>query len=71
MTKHWGLRRRQVLRDKPKALDWPDRAVRAGDETAEWFERDPLLKNIREEPRFRQILESIRYRREQRAKATR
>ncbi len=58
-----------VLGDKTKALEWLDRAVRAGDERAEWFQRDPLLKGIQEEPRFRQILESIRYRREQRIKA--
>ena len=53
-----------VLGDKAKALDCLDRDVRAGDERAEWFERDPLLKNIRDEPRFRQILESIRSRRQ-------
>ena len=60
-----------VLGEKNKALDWLDRAVRVGDERAEWFERNPLLKNIRDEPRFRQILESIRRRREQRVKSTR
>ncbi len=56
-----------VLEDKTKALDWLERAVRVGDERAEWFERDPLLANVRAEPRFGQILDSIRYRREQRA----
>jgi hypothetical protein len=58
-----------TLGDKAKALDWLDRAVRVGDERAEWFERDPLLESIREQPRFRQILESTRSRRQQRAKA--
>ncbi len=56
-----------TLGDKVRSLDWLDRAVRAGDERAEWFQRDPLLATIRDEPRFRQILESIRYRRKQRA----
>jgi tetratricopeptide (TPR) repeat protein len=55
-----------ALGDREKALDWLDRAVRAGDERAEWFERDPLLANIRTEPRFRQIVDGIRVRREQR-----
>ncbi len=60
-----------VLGDKAKALDWLDRAARWGDDRAEWFGRNPLLKNIQEDPRFRQILESIRFRREQRTKAAR
>ena len=52
---------------KPQeALDWLDRSVRLGDERAEWLERNPLLERIRQEPRFAQILESIRYRRAQR-----
>ena len=58
-----------VLGEKSRSIDWLDRAVRAGDERVEWFERDPLLANIREEPRFRQILESIRARRAQRAQS--
>ena len=56
-----------VLGDKSKALDWLEKAVRVGDERADWFQRDPLLANVRDEPRFQQILESIRYRRQQRA----
>jgi Tfp pilus assembly protein PilF len=58
-----------VLGDRAKALDWLDRAVRAGDERASWFERDPLLVNIRREPRFREIVNGIRYRQEQRKKS--
>ena len=54
-----------VLGDGSKALEWLDRAVRAGDERAEWFERNPLLASVRNAPRFRQIVEGIRYRREQ------
>jgi Tfp pilus assembly protein PilF len=54
-----------LLGDAPQALDWLDRAVRNGDERVEWFRRNPLLANLREQPRFRQILESIAYRRRQ------
>ncbi len=57
-----------LVNDKEKALDWLDRSVRKGDERGEWFQRNPLLANIRQEPRFKQILESIAYRREQRNK---
>ena len=55
-----------ALGDRDKALDRLDRAVRAGDERAEWFERNPLLASIRTHTRFRQIVDGIRSRREQR-----
>ncbi len=55
-----------VLDDRAKSLEWLDRAVRAGDERADWFERNPLLANIRQEPRFREIVDGIRARAEQR-----
>ena len=61
-----GRRLLAVLNEPSKALDWLDQAVRSGDERAEWFRRDPLLANVRNEPRFQQILESIAYRRQQR-----
>jgi len=57
-----------VMRDAPKALEWLDRSVRSGDGRASWFRRDPLLANIRDHPRFQQILESVEYRRQQRAR---
>jgi tetratricopeptide (TPR) repeat protein len=57
-----------ILGETDKALEALDRAVRLGDERAEWFQRDPLLKNVREHPRFKQIIESLAYRREQRKK---
>jgi tetratricopeptide (TPR) repeat protein len=57
-----------VLGETARALDWLDRAVGMGDERAEYFARDPLLANLREHPRFRQILASIEWRRKQRAK---
>ncbi|MBI3667111.1 MAG: protein kinase [Acidobacteria bacterium] len=55
-----------VMGEPAKSLEWLDRAVRNGDERAEWFRRDALLANIRSQPRFRQILESIAFRRQQR-----
>ena len=55
-----------ALNDIPKSLDWLERAVRSGDERAEWFERDPLLAKVRPQARFRQVLDSIAYRRQQR-----
>jgi adenylate cyclase len=58
-----------ALKDTTKALEWLDAALRNGDERAEWFSRDPLLASIRDEPRFRQMLDSIALRRQSRAKA--
>jgi len=55
-----------TLGDTGTALDWLDRAVRAGNEQAEWFQRNPLLANVQQQPRFKQIVESIAYRRGQR-----
>jgi len=57
------------LGDAVKALEWLERVVRAGDERAEWFRRDPFLASLRDHPRFRQILESIALRQQQRTKA--
>jgi serine/threonine protein kinase/Tfp pilus assembly protein PilF len=51
-----------------KALDWLEKAVRNGDERAEWFRRDRLLASLRDLPRFKQIEDSIAYRRAQREK---
>ncbi|MGH9817348.1 MAG: TPR end-of-group domain-containing protein, partial [Candidatus Acidiferrales bacterium] len=53
-----------ILGDKAKALDWLEKAVRNGDERAEWFQRDPLLESIRGEDRFKNLLGSISYRRQ-------
>ena len=46
-----------VVGDVPAALGWLDRAIRQGDERGEYFARDPLLANVREDPRFAQMLE--------------
>ncbi len=51
-----------VLGETEKALEWLHRAVRNGDERGEWFARDPLLAGLRDNPRFRQILDSLVFR---------
>jgi tetratricopeptide (TPR) repeat protein len=58
-----------ILGETEKSLEWLDKAVRAGDERDQWFRRDPLLAGVRNHPRFQQILESVAYRRQQRAAA--
>jgi len=48
-----------LLGEKKNALDWLEKALRNGDDRASWFRRDPLLANIRGEPRFEQLLATI------------
>jgi tetratricopeptide (TPR) repeat protein len=55
-----------VLGEPQKALNWLEQAVRNGDERDDWFRRDRLLASLRDLPRFKRILESIAYRRQQR-----
>jgi predicted Zn-dependent protease len=55
-----------VLGNTPKALEWLEKVVRNGDERVEWFRQDPLLANIRQDPRFQQIVDPIEARRKQR-----
>ena len=56
-----------VQGEPQQALDWLEKTVRNGDERDGWFRRDPLLASLRELPRFRQILDSIAYSRQQRS----
>ncbi|MGH9813514.1 MAG: tetratricopeptide repeat protein, partial [Candidatus Acidiferrales bacterium] len=62
----WAAEAHAVLGEKEQALEWLERGVRNGDERTEWFQRNPQLANIRTEPRFKQILESIAFRRKPR-----
>ena len=55
-----------IMGDSQKSLDWLEKAVRNGDERDAWFRRDPLLAKIRDLPRFRQIIDSIDFRRKSR-----
>lgn len=58
-----------VVGEKDKAIEWLDRSMRKGDDRSEWIRRDPLLASVREHPRFRQIVSSMEFRRQQRAAA--
>ena len=47
------------------ALELLERAVQLGSGYLEWFEHDPDLANLRENPRFQHLLEQLRAAREQ------
>jgi serine/threonine protein kinase/tetratricopeptide (TPR) repeat protein len=53
-----------VLGDKEKAIEWLDRSMRKGDGRVDWLRRDPLLANVRDHPRFQQILATMEFRRQ-------
>ncbi len=55
-----------VLGETDRAIEWVDRTVRKGDDRAHWLRIDPLLANVRQHPRFKQILNSMEFRRQQR-----
>jgi tRNA A-37 threonylcarbamoyl transferase component Bud32/tetratricopeptide (TPR) repeat protein len=55
-----------LLGDSSKALAWLEQAARNGDERDEWFLRDPLLASVRDEPKFKQIIQSMTDRHRQR-----
>ena len=60
-----------IVESMPRAFDARHAAYdrsKAMGERAEWFERNPLLASIRTETRFREIVDGIRSRREQRKK---
>ncbi len=55
-----------LVGDSSKALEWLEQAARNGDERYDWFRRDPLLASVRDEPKFKQIIQSIASRLQQR-----
>lgn len=54
-----------VLKDKEAALRVLGRSIEQGFFCYDYFRTDPMLENIRNEPRFEELMESARNRREQ------
>jgi hypothetical protein len=52
-----------VLGETSRALEWLERAVRNGDERAEWFTRNPALASLRQLPAFQEVVNSVLRRR--------
>jgi hypothetical protein len=55
------------FRDAARSPLTTSRAARWSDEREDWLRRDPHLANIRNHPRFQQVLEAVVYRRKQRS----
>ena len=43
-----------------EAFEWLNRSIALGNENTAWFERDPTLASLRDDPKFKQLLERIR-----------
>jgi tetratricopeptide (TPR) repeat protein len=52
-----------LLGEKSKALDWLQKAVRNGDERIHYFQRNPRLASLRNDPRFQSIIRTVQARR--------
>jgi predicted Zn-dependent protease len=52
-----------LMGDAPKAVEWVERAVRNGDERVAWFQKNPRLAAIRQDPGFQRIIDSVNARR--------
>lgn len=51
-----------LRKDRQAALDWFERAVEAGYPEYALIERDPILADIRPEPRYRELLDRMKER---------
>ena len=49
-----------------EALNWLETSIRLGNENVEWFESDPNWADLRDDPRFLKLMESIKQGRQER-----
>ncbi|MBA2646074.1 MAG: protein kinase [Pyrinomonadaceae bacterium] len=56
---YWLATAYAVLGDRDDAFEWLERAIKLGNENRPWFETDASWENLRDDPRFRQLMERI------------
>ena len=44
-----------------EAFEWLNRSIALGNENTAWFERDPTLASLRDDPKFKQLLERLQF----------
>ena len=54
-----------IQHDNDEALKWFRRAIDMGNENYPWFHNDPSMNNVRNDPRFKEIMDDLRHRWEQ------
>src|ERR1043166_7358433 len=50
---------------RDEGFEWLNRAIALGNENIAWFDRDPTLASLREDPRFGELIEQIQSRQRQ------
>lgn len=56
---YWLATAYAVLGDRDEAFEWLGRAIKLGNENRPWFETDASWEGLRDDPRFRQLMERI------------
>ncbi len=58
---YWMAQAYSVLGETDESFKWLERAIKLGNENKQWFEKDICLKNIRQNPRFRELTDKIEH----------
>ncbi len=56
---YWTASTYALLGEKDQALEWLGRAISLGNENRHWFETDKNLITLREDPRFKELMQRI------------
>src|SRR5437763_11061842 len=56
---YWLATTHAMLGDRGDALHWLERAVELGNENRTWFESDPNWESLRQDPRFRELMNRL------------
>ncbi len=58
---YWFAQTYSTLNELDTAFEWLERAIKLGNENRPWFERDKSLANLREDPRFAELMAKIEH----------
>ncbi len=56
---YWLATTYAMLDERDEAFTWLERAINLGNENRTWFESDPNWKELRDDPRFRELMRRI------------
>jgi tetratricopeptide (TPR) repeat protein len=56
---YWLATTHAMLGDREDALRWLERAIELGNENRTWFESDPNWEPLRQDPRFRELMQRL------------
>lgn len=58
---YWMAQVHSVLGETDESFKWLERAIKLGNENKQWFEKDICLKNIRQNPHFKELMDKIEH----------